>query len=106
MRNRILLTALLTCGLAGPAAAGGTSEAALGGAIGGGIGAAIGYQLGGRDGSVVGGAIGAAAGAAISNDSRQASAPRTVVVVQPGHSQRPLPPGLAKQGKVPPGFRR
>ena len=110
MKNKNLLCAALLLAMSStPALAGSnTVDAAIGGAIGGALGAAVGNEIGGREGAVVGGAIGGAAGAAIATDSNgkpiRTQTVHTHVIAEP-RPVRSLPPGLAKQGKVPPGHR-
>lgn len=106
MNNKnVFAAALLFLASATAMAGSDTLDAAIGGAVGGAVGAAVGNEVGDRDGAIIGGAIGGAAGAAIATDSggHLHSGHKVRVESRPGRS---LPPGLAKQGKVPPGHTR
>ncbi|HEX5513836.1 MAG TPA: hypothetical protein VFY81_05530 [Gammaproteobacteria bacterium] len=115
MKNKNLLCAALLLAMSSTVALAdkNTVDAAIGGAIGGALGAAVGNEIGGRDGAIVGGAIGGAAGAAIATDSNSQPVRTQTIRTQTVHTHviaeprpvRSLPPGLAKQGKVPPGHR-
>lgn len=62
---------LLSLGLvSGIAAAGGTTEAGVGGALGGVLGSVVGQQIGGNTGSAIGAALGGAGGSAVGADKR------------------------------------
>jgi hypothetical protein len=104
---------LLAAFVAGPAAAGETLNAAIGGGAGGAVGAAIGNEVGGRQGAIVGSAIGAAVGTAVATDEPKRpakvyapppeAAPAHVYHRHPVSGGHPhyyhCPPGQAKKGR-------